>query len=299
MPVIGFLHPASLDAQEMFVAGLRGSLSESAYVEGRNVSILYRWAEGNAARLPALAEDLARRQVAVIVAGATPAALAAKAATRTIPVVFVLGSDPVGIGLVASLNRPGGNLTGVTNLANALVAKRLNLLDQLKPGSGPLGMMVNPNNPNAEADLKEAIAAATALGRRLLVARVAGENDLESAFAYLSSEQAEALLVDVDPSFTGWRDRIVGLAAHHAMPASYAAPEFFAAGGLMSYEASALDVARQVGIYTARILKGEKPGDLPVQQPTKFELLINLKTAKALGLVVPPSLLAIADEVIE
>jgi putative ABC transport system substrate-binding protein len=301
IPVIGFLHAGSLEEQaEFFLAAMRRGLSDGGgYVEGKNISIEYRWAEGHADRLPALAADLVRRQVAVIVTGATPAALAAKAATATIPIVFILGADPVEIGLVASLGRPGGNITGITNLGNTLVAKRLNLLNELVSGGGPLGMLINPSNPNAVSDVKQAQSAAAALGHELFVTRAAMEGEIESAFSPLVEHRVRALFVDVDPSFTRWKYQLVAAASRHGIPASYPTREYAAAGGLMSYDSSPSESARQVGVYTARILRGAKPADLPVQQPTKFELVINLKTAKVLGVSVSSNMLAITDEVIE
>jgi putative ABC transport system substrate-binding protein len=299
VPVIGFLHPDSPNSQAAALAAMRQGLSETGYVEGRNLAIEYRWGEGHADRLPALAADLVRRQVAVIVTGATLAALAAKAATQTIPIVFVLGSDPVEFGLVASLNRPGGNLTGVTFLANSLVAKRLNLLSDLVPAAATIGMLVDPNNPNAATDTKEAQVAAASLGRKLIVARAGTESDIEMAFAAFVRERVDAVFVDISPFFTRQRDQLVALAARHGIPASYAARDDTAAGGLMSYGTSLVETNRQVGVYAGRILKGEKPADLPVLQPTRFELVINLKTAKALGLTVRLALQVAADEVIE
>jgi putative ABC transport system substrate-binding protein len=299
-PVLGFLHAGFLEEQqETFLAGMRQGLGEGGYVEGRNLSIEYRWAEGHADRLSAMAAELVRRQVAVIVTGATPAAIAAKAATATIPIVFILGSDPVEIGLVASLSRPGGNLTGVTNLGNALVAKRLNLLSELAGRGGPLGMLINPSNPNAESDVRQAQSAAAALRRELFVARASAESEIEPAFAVLVEHRVGALFVDVDPSFTRWKYQLVAAAARHRIPASYSTREFAPAGGLMTYDTSPSESARDVGRYAARILKGAKPADLPVLQPTKFEFVINLKAAKALGLEVSSNMLAIADEVIE
>jgi putative ABC transport system substrate-binding protein len=296
---IGFLHPASLDSQESFLAAMRQGLGDTGYTEGRNLAIEYRWGDHREDRLPALAADLVRHQAAVIVTGATPAALAAKAATQTIPIVFILGSDPVKIGLVASLNHPGGNVTGITNLANVLVGKRLSLLSELVPKAVTLGMLINPSNPNAESDVAEAQSAAATLGRRLFIVRAGSEDDLQTAFDALAVERVDALFVDVDPFFTRQRDQLVALAARHAIPTSYPARDSAAAGGLMSYGMSFWEPARQVGVYAARILNGAKPAELPVMQSTRSELVINLKTAKALGLAVPLMLRARADEVIE
>ncbi len=299
MRVIGFLHSGLESALAPRVDIIRRTLSDTGFVEDRNLKIEYRWGEDHADRMPALAADLVRRQVAVIVTGATPAAVAAKAATQTIPIVFILGADPVKLGLVASLNRPGGNVTGVTFLANSLVAKRLDLLTELVPKAATLGMLMKPNNPNGESDLAQAQSAAAALGLKLIVANAVTENDIDAAFVAFARQRVDALFVDVDPFFTRQRDQIVALTARHGIPASYGARDFTAAGGLMSYGTSLTDANRQLGLYAARILKGERPADLPVMQPTKFELVINLKAANALGLAVPPGVLAIADEVIE
>jgi putative tryptophan/tyrosine transport system substrate-binding protein len=299
MRVIGFLHSGLESALAPQVDIIRRTLRETGYVEGQNLKIEFRWGEDHVDRMPALAADLVRRQVAVIVTGATPAGLAAKAATKTIPIVFILGADPIELGLVATLNRPGGNITGVTFLANTLVAKRLDLLAELVPKAGTLGMLMKPNNPNAQSDLEQAQSAAAARGLKLIVARAVTENDIEGAFVTFVQQRVDALFVDVDPFFTRQRDQIVALTARHAIPASYGARDFTAAGGLMSYGTSLTDSNRQLAIYTSRILKGEKPADLPVLQPTKFELVINLKAARALSITIPPGVLAIADEVIE
>jgi putative tryptophan/tyrosine transport system substrate-binding protein len=295
MPVIGFLNSAMLEGEAGRLAAFRQGLKENGFVEGQNVAIEYRSAEGQFDRLPALAADLVRRQVSVLVANTTASALAAKPATSTLPIVFVTGGDPVELGLVASLNRPGGNLTGVSFLVNKLVAKRLELLSELAPGSAALGMLVDPNNPNAQADTKDAQAAATALGRKLVVARAGAASEIDAAFAALAQQGVSALLVGAHVLFFTRRDQLVALAARHAVAASYATREFVAAGGLMSYGPNQTDVYRLVGVYAGRILKGAKPADLPVERPVKFELAINLKTAKALGLDVPLHLQQLAD----
>jgi len=263
------------------------------------VTIEYRSAEGRTDRLPALAAELVRRQVTVLVANSTAAAVAAKPATSTLPIVFLIGGDPVELGLVASLNRPGGNVTGVAFLLSKLVAKRLELLSALVPGAAAIGMLVDPNNPNAEADTKDAQAAVDTIGRKLLVAKVGAKSELDAAFAALVRQRASALFVAPHVNFVSWRDQTTALAARHALPASYSSRDFVAAGGLMSYGSNERDSNRQVGVYTGRILKGVKPADLPVMQSVKFEFVINLKTAKALGLEIPDKLLALADEVIE
>jgi putative tryptophan/tyrosine transport system substrate-binding protein len=299
MPVIGFLNSATLAGEAERLAAFRQGLKENGFVEGQNVVIELRSAEGQFDRLPALAADLVRRQVNVLVANTTASALAAKPATSTLPIVFVTGGDPVELGLVASLNRPGGNLTGVSFLVNKLVAKRLELLSELAPGTTALGMLVDPNNPNAQADTKDAQAAAAALGRKLVVAEAGTESEIEAAFAALLQQRVSARLVGAHVLFFSRRDRLVALAARHAVAASYSTREFVAAGGLMSYGPNQTDVYRLVGVYTGRILKGAKPADLPVERPVKFELVINLKTAKALGLDVPLHLQQLADEVIE
>ena len=301
MPVIGWLDSQSLEAARESVAAFQQGLAETGYAEGRNLAIEYRWAEDHNDRLGALATDLVGRQVAVIAApGATQSALAAKAATQTIPIVFELGADPVEIGLVASLNRPGGNLTGVSELNVDMVAKRLELLHELVPAATTIAFLGNPTNPVvAEAQTKALQVAARTLGLRLLILSAGDPSQFEGVFATLVRERAGGIVLTGDSLFTGHHEQIVALAARYAVPAVYQWPQFTAAGGLMSYGASRIDAFRQVGVYTGRILKGEKPSDLPVQQATRINLSINLKTAKALNLSVPISILLRADEVIE
>jgi putative tryptophan/tyrosine transport system substrate-binding protein len=299
MPVIGFLSGTSLQTSGNRLPAFRQGLNESGYVEGQNVAIEYRWANNQYERLPGLAAELVRRNVGVIVvAGTTSAALAAQKATKKIPIVFNIGSDPVEVGLVASLAHPGGNITGVCLLGFTLAAKRLELLHELI-APALIALLVNPTNPYTEPETREVQAAAHALGLQLHILNATHESDINTAFATLVQERIGAVLVGADPAFTNLRDHIVALAARHGVPAIYGYREFTQAGGLISYGTDLVWAYRQVGVYTGRILKGEKPADLPVQQPTKFELVINLKTAKALGLTVPPTLLARADEVIE
>jgi putative ABC transport system substrate-binding protein len=298
--VIGFINNLSPGAIARPVAAFREGLKETGYIEGHNIVIEYRWAESHDDRLLEMAADLVRRQVAVIVAtGGGASALAAKAATTTIPIVFSSATDPVELGLVVSLNRPGGNATGVHVMTNSLEAKRLGLLHELLPNAATISILVNPGTPGADSQLTEAETAAQALARKIHVLRAHNEPELDRAFATLVEGHADALLVAADPFFNAHRQQIVTLAARYAIPAIYEFREFAAAGGLMSYGISLADAYRQVGLYTGKILQGAKVADLPIMQPTKFELVINLKTAKALGLQVPPTLLAHADEVIE
>jgi putative ABC transport system substrate-binding protein len=298
-PVIGNLITGTRDSSSPGAVGLREGLSETGYVEGQNLTIEERWAEGRYDRLPALAADLVGRNVDVLVAGSDHAARAAKAATSKIPIVFIAGGDPVGDGLVASLARPGGNLTGVSFLMIELNAKRLELLSELIPQTKVIALLVSPNNTAIERIVRDAQEAARASGVRLHILKASTEGEIEAAFAALVQRQAGALLVATDPFFFTRRELIVGLAARHAVPAIYEFSQFVTAGGLISYGTSLPGVMRQVGIYAGKILKGAKPADLPVVQPTAIELVINMKTAKALGLTVPPKLLAAADEVIE
>jgi len=276
----------------------RQGLKEAGFVEGQNVKIEYRWAEGHYDRLPPLAADLVRRQVTVIAAtGGEPSPQVVKAATQTIPIVFMANGDPVAAGLVASLNRPGGNLTGVTIFGMIAAGKRLELLRQLIPKAGTIGYLMNPDNPNRELDNVQA--AARSLGQQILILNAAGGGEIEIAFTTIAKERVAGLLVASDPLFFDRRDQLVGLAARQAVPAIYYLRAFCQAGGLLSYGNNLADMYRQVGMYTGRILNAERPADLPVIQSTKFELVINLKTAKALSLEIPPTLLAIADEAIE
>ena len=299
MPVIGYLSSTSPGANAPNVAAFHQGLSETGYVEGKNLAIEYRWAEGRYDRLPALAADLVGRRVDVMIStGGTPGALAAKSATSTIPIVFVAG-DPVGEGLVASLARPGGNLTGVSIMATELMAKRLELLSELVPQARVIALLVNPNNLQTERIIRDVQEAARAKGLQLPILKAATEGEIETAFASLVQLQARALVVSIDAFFNSRREQLAALASRHAVPEIYAAREFAVAGGLLSYGLSLTAINRQVGVYAGKILKGAKPAELPVQQPTRFELVLNLKTAKALGLTVPQALLARADEVIE
>jgi putative tryptophan/tyrosine transport system substrate-binding protein len=300
IPVIGFLHSGSRESVSQDVPNFRQGLDETGFVEGRNVAIEYRWADGQYDRLPALAADLVRYPVAVIAACATSApGLAAKTATSVIPIVFQTGADPVLDGLVTSMNRPGGNITGVTRLSVTLAPKRLELLHELAPRASAIGLLINPTNPRSRLVVQQMEQPARALGVSLHVLEAATGGELDSVFASLGQMGIGALLVAQEPSYFRWRERITALAARHAIPATYGQRDYAVAGGLVSYDASVSDSYRQVGVYVGRILKGVKPADLPVMQPIKFEIIINLKTAKSLGLEIPDKLLARADEVIE
>jgi putative ABC transport system substrate-binding protein len=299
MPVIGVLNSGSPGPFAPYVAAFQQGLSGTGYTEGQNVAIEFRWAEGRYDLLPALAADLAARKVEVIVAGGAPAVKGAKDATSTIPIVFNIGLDPVAGGLVASLARPGGNLTGVAIMTTELMSKRLDLLSELVPQAQVIALLVNSGNPNAERIVGEVQEAAQAKGRQLNILKAGTEAEIDAAFATLLQLHAGALVVAADPFFNSRREQLAALALRHAVPAIYEWREFADAGGLVSYGTSLTGMWRLVGIYTGKILKGAKPADLPVQQPTTFELVVNLNTAKALGLTVPPSILARADEVIE
>jgi putative tryptophan/tyrosine transport system substrate-binding protein len=300
MPVIGFLHPTSLDAYADRLRPFREGLKDAGFIEGENVAIEYRWAENQTDRLPVLAAELARRQVAVIAAPGPPAALAAKAATTTIPIVFLMNEDPVRLGLVASLARPGGNLTGINIFSAELAAKRLDLLRELVPGAARVGVLVNPvNATTTESTLRDVEPAARAIGLQIQVLNASTSREIDAAFATFVRERPDAVFVGADSFFVSRRVQLTNLAVRHAVPAIYSARDFAEVGGLMSYGASLTDASRQMGVYTGRILKGAKPADLPVVQSSKFELVINHQTARMLGLDVPPMLLARADEVIE
>ena len=300
MPVIGFISSRSPGESEPDVAGFRQGLAQAGYVEHQNVAIEYRWAENRYEQLPGLAADLVMRQVAVITAvGGPVTALAVKAATKTIPFVFISGVDPVKLGLVASFAKPGGNATGINNLITAVEAKRLGLLHELLPAANRIAVIANPNSPEVDSQLSDVQTAAGAIGRKLQILRVGTESEFDTAFATLAQDAVQALLVAGDPFFNSQRERIVALAARHKIPAIFEGRGYVVAGGLMSYGPSLPDLYRQVGVYTGQILKGVKPTDLPVIQPTALELVINLKVAKTLGLEVPQTLLARADEVVE
>lgn len=299
VPVVGFLHGASLEGYAPMVIALRQGLSESGYAEGRNVAIEYRWAEGKYDRLPALAAELVQRQVAVIVTGGTPPAFAAKASTSTIPIVINVGIDPVQAGLVASLNRPGGNVTGIAVLTVELAQKRLELLHELLEKISAVAMLVNPTSPITASEIKGVRTAADSLGLLLHILNASTEREIEAAFGKLVEVRVGALIVSVDPFLISQRKQIVALAESRSVPAIYGVREFALAGGLMSYGHDLADAYRQSGIYAANLLKGANPADLPVQQVVRVEFIVNLKTSKALGLTVPITLLGRADEVIE
>lgn len=299
VPVVGVLSSQSRESEAAVLGEWRKALNAAGFSEGRNVAIEYRYADGQGSRLPALAAELVQREVTVLLANTTPPAFAAKAATATIPVVFVTGVDPVEVGLVASFNRPGANVTGVTFLSNKLVAKRLELLATLAAGSAPIGMLAHANNPNTTTDVRDALATASALGRTLLVEQVASASEVEAAVAKLVAQRVAALFVAPQADFRFWRQQLLALAERHALPASFSSRDYVAVGGLMSYGPNQLDSYREAGAYTARILKGEKPATLPVLVSTTFDFAINLKTAKALGLTIPPTMLALANVVVE
>jgi putative ABC transport system substrate-binding protein len=300
MPVIGFLDSGAPEGITVYLDAFRRGLGETGYTEGKNVAIEYRWARSRPEQLPILAADLVRRQVAVIAATRSPApGLAAKAATSAIPIVFQSGGDPVKDGLVASLNRPGGNATGATRLSTDLIPKRLGVMTELKPGMKTVGMLWNPNGPQAAEQMREIEQATQIRSLELKVFNASTDAEFEHAFAAVAHSKTEAVIVATNPFYIDHRDRIVALALRHGVPTMFGESEAVAVGGLMSYAASLADSFRQVGVYVGRILMGEKPQDLPVLQPVKFELVINLKTAKALGLDISPTLLALADEVVE
>jgi putative ABC transport system substrate-binding protein len=299
MPMIGFLGSSSAADRARLVTAFRQGIHETGYVESQNVTIEYRWAQDQADRLPDLAADLVRRQVTVIAAHDTPSSIVAKAATKTIPIVFAGGADPVKLGLVASLNRPGGNVTGVTFVTAALGAKQLGLLHDLQPGAVRVGVLVDPNYAATQSFVSDVQAAALSIGKQIEVLEASTGREIDTAFARLTQKPIDALLVGPGPLLNNRRVQLVTLATYHRLPAIYLLREFAEAGGLMSYGTSMTDAYRQAGVYTGRILKGEKPADLPVMQSTKFEFVINLNTAGAFGLSFPPGLLATADEVIE
>jgi putative ABC transport system substrate-binding protein len=300
MPVIGFLHQGSPEAYAKFAAGFRKGLAEAGYVDGRNVVIEYRWAHGESHLLQELAADLVSRRVTVIVTpGSAAATLAAKAATTAIPIVFMAGADPVQTGLVSSLNRPGGNMTGVGSMNNGLGAKQLGLLHELLHGAARFAVLVNPSNPQSQSAIADVQTAASAVGVQVEIRTVTTNRDINAAFAGVAQKRPDGLLISPDPLFTNRLVQLATLAARHTMPTIYALREFAEVGGLMTYGSNFTDLFRQTGNYTGRVLNGEKPAEMPILQPTKFEFVLNLQTAAAIGLDVPPTLLARADEVIE
>jgi putative tryptophan/tyrosine transport system substrate-binding protein len=298
-PVIGFLSSTSAAPYKLFVDAFSEGLGQRGYVDGKNVTVEYRWADGHYDRLTGFANDLVRLKVSVIVAVAPPAAQAAKQATSSTPIVFSTSGDPVALGLVSSLSRPGGNLTGVNLMLFAMAAKRLDLLNKLVPNASTIGLLINPNNPSTARSSADAESAAQALGKKLLVARAGTEGDIDAGFDHLVQQKVGAISVEADPYLLARRGQIVARAARHSLPAIYPHREYVEAGGLASYGTDLLDAYRQIGVYTARILNGERPADLPIMQVTKFEMVINMKTAKTLDLVIPPDGLTLADEVIE
>ena len=299
LPVVGILSGGSSASTATLLAGFREGLRDAGYIEGQNVVVEGKWAEGQYDRLPVLAADLVHRPAAIIVASNLPSVFAAKAATSTIPIVFISSGDPVQLGIVASLNRPGGNITGVNFFAVEVASKRLELLIEVVPTVSVIGLLTNPNNPRTDVEIRQLQAAARTVGKQILVVKASGERDFDVAFETLVQERASAVLVPAEPLFFGWREQLVALAARHALPAMYDVREFTAAGGLLSYGLSLKGAYRLVAGQVARILKGAKPADLPILQPTKFELVVNLRTAKTLGLTIPESFLLRADEVIE
>ena len=300
LPVIGFLGAASPDGYAPFVGGFLRGLKEAGFIDSENVAIVYRWAEGRYDRLPALAAELVAKRVSVMVAtGGLSSSLAAKEATKTIPIVFTLGSDPLKAGLVASLNRPGGNVTGISLFAYLLDAKRVELMHELVPSATMIALLANPNNPQTDAQLADVEAACRTFGQQVVILKARSDSEIEEAFAALAQRRVSALLVSADPFFLGRRHQIVASVARHSIPAMYEWRQFAEADGLMSYGVDLVDAYRQAGVYVAKILNGAKPADLPILQPTKFEFVINLKTAKKMGLDLPAKLLALADDVIE
>jgi putative ABC transport system substrate-binding protein len=300
VPLIGFLNTQSAGSFSHLVAGFQQGLREAGFLEGQNIQIEYRWAEGRYERLPALANDLVHRGIAVLVAtGGEPAALAAKESTEAVPIVFIIGGDPIRMGLVTSMNRPGGNVTGLTLLSTEIEGKRLGLLQELLPKASLIAVLINPDFPSAENRQRDVLEAASRVGLKTIVVSARSESQFEPAFTTAVEQRANALMVFGDPFFNSRRDQLVALAADYKIPAIYETRDYALAGGLMSYGVNIVELYREAAHYTAQILRGAKPNDLPIMQPTKFQTVINLKTAQALGLTIPPTLLATADEVIE